>query len=1453
GCMVMDEVTVTVAGALTVSAGIDQATCEGEGVQLAATGGERYVWTPSTGLSNPNIANPIATPQTITTYTVEVTNTSGCVGRDEMVVTVHPKPTVKTVDDQMICVGENTMLSATGAISYVWSPATGLNVTNTPTPIASPTVTTTYTVVGTDANGCTSTDEVTVIVGGNAQANAGADVTLCVGAATSLSASGGVIYSWIPTTGLDNPNIANPTASPNGTTTYTVTVTNLEGCIGTDQVTVSVNGFIAANAGADQTVCSGSTVYLNATGGSNCVWSPATGLNNPNVPNPVATINQTTTYTVTCFDANGCTSTDQVTIFVNDNINVGISPNVSTCGSQPVALNATGGTTYSWSPATGLSNPNIANPIANPTQTTTYCVTTTNAQGCTGTACTTVTVSDRPTVVGCPDKYICNGGSVRLTVNGGVSWTWSPATGLDNPNSPAPNASPSVTTTYTVTGTDAFGCSASDLVVVFVNEGTGITAGPDQTTCAGGTVQLTANGGATYNWSPTFGLNNPNIANPTLTPIATTTYTVTSTTAEGCTGTDQVTVFVNNAVQVNAGANQTVCAGGTAQLSASGGISYSWSPTFGLSNPNIANPTVTPIATTTYTVTVRTAGGCTVTDQVTVAVGNTATVNAGADQRICSGGSAFLNANGGTTYNWSPATGLSNPNIANPVATPAATTIYTVTTRTANGCTASDQITINVMSPITTNPTVAASGCCNDDGNINLNVSGGAGGYTYSWTPNVSTSTTAFNLSPGNYSVVITDLLGCNTIAYINLTQDCNTACTPISPEREVCVAQGATVGELCLPVRQADISQYLITIPGQMISPSHGCDFTNLTAYSYALLQGEGNSGPYKVDSWTVNGTAHTTMVNNTAELTAWMNSIDPAGNWLNYPSILSISGGNPTTAYSDMKITHQITWVETMLNPNVTGVAMSTLVEIPMGNAASMVMTIRNLNTCCEETVLLTRCVDNTPVPVACSEEIVTMQQTTVTTTNCNTGGQVCVDIPLERILDYSLTVNGATYNGGFAGCNFDTLYAYTYFTMPNRGASGPYNLRSWSVDGVTFSGRFNNLTDLVNLMNTWDTSGNWFQDPSTLTLQGGVAGKSYGAMDIEQLNTGAFAILELNSNLVPLGTTLTFSTGVNNVTLTNNFTLCQDQFTVTVVCNESKLKCEDFIASTAEQLSITSCNETIGFCVEIPASELGNYTIDQNGEMYTGAVEKCETDANSIQLYAGEGKHIFTFTNELTGCEDGIVIKVSCLNIGSNKTTTTNSGLSIGKSTTPSVDKSNGLPIATDNEVATMMNEASVIEVTAGDRAADVITTVNILEAPKHGTLTINADNTVTYQPEEDYCEPQQPDFFRYEICNGQGCEAATVKVTVACAPIKVYNALSPNRDDINDYFMIEGLEAYPENELKIFNRFGKVLYEKTGYDNSWGGEIDGEILPNGTYFYILSDGKGGQHSGFINIQR
>ncbi|MEM6318896.1 MAG: gliding motility-associated C-terminal domain-containing protein [Bacteroidota bacterium] len=1794
GCMVTDEVTVTVSGELTANAGADQSICDGESVQLNATGGVAYTWSPSTGLGNPNIANPIAQPTTITTYTVTVTNAAGCVGTDEVVITVNPKAEISAGEDRMICVGENAMLAATGGVTYTWSPATGLNNANIANPIANPTTTTTYTVTGTDANGCTDTDEVTVVVGGNAQANAGPDVTVCSGATTTLNASGGVTYSWAPTFGLSNATIANPELTPIATTTYTVTVVNADGCVGTDEVTVTVNGGIAANAGADQTICNGESANLNATGGTSYTWSPAASLNNPNIANPVATptvttiytvaatnaqgctatdqvtvlvngnivanagIDQTicngasanlnatggtsytwspstglnnanianpvanptvttlytvtvtnaqgctatdqvtvfvngnvvanagtdqttcvgtavnlnatggtsytwspatglnnanianpianptttttycvtvsngqgctsqdcvtitingncdsdndgltdaqedtngngivdlgesdpndpcdpfgvtanagadqticsgstaslnatggtfytwspsiglnnanianpianptttTTYTVTVRDARGCTDTDQVTVFVNGNLNVNVSPNTTICTGNSTVLSATGGTSYTWSPSTGLSNANIANPVANPTQTTTYCVTVSNGFGCTGTACVTVNVTDGPTVVGCPDKYICGNGSVRLTVNGGASWVWSPSTGLDNPNSPAPVANPTQTTVYTVTGTDINGCSASDQVVVFVNEGATANAGPDQTTCGGGFVQLNATGGNVYTWSPATGLNNANIANPVANPTVTTTYTVTASNGQGCTSTDQVTVFVGQGNEVvgcedkticpggsvqltvttgasylytpatglsdptsptpianptqtttytvfvtdangctgsdqitvfvdgntvaNAGSDQTVCAGSNVQLNASGGVSYSWSPTFGLSNPNIANPTLVPIATTTYTITVTTANGCTDTDQVTVFVNNSGQANAGPDVAICNGESTQLNATGGNFYSWSPTTGLNNANIANPIAAPTTTTTYTVTATSVGGCVKTDQVTVTVRNTPIVTPTIVNPGCCGDDGQISLNVTGGSGDYTYQWAPSVAFGSSANNLAAGAYKVVITDRMGCDVVADITLTQNCGT-CTPIATEREVCVAPGATVGELCLPIKLENISNYLITAAGQTIVPDHGCNFENLTAYSYSLLTGAGNDGPYKIDNWTVNGNNFTGMVNNMTELTAWMNSVDPSGNWTLNSPVLIIMGGNPTTAYGDLKLTHQRTWVETVLNPNTTGVSSSTLVNVPMGNADNVIVSIRNLQTCCEETVLMQRCYDQTPPPV-CTEEIVTIQQTTVTINDCNDRGRVCVDIPLQDVLNYDITVDGVDYSAGFTGCDFDTSYAYTYFTMPDQGANGPYRLRSWTIDGVSYSTTFSTLSQLVTSMNIWDPEGNWQLDTETLTLQGGMPSKNYGTMDVEQVNTGGFAILELNSNLVPVGTELSFSVGTKSVLVRNRLTNCIDQFTVTVTCQSVRTECDDFIANSAETYSVIDCNATVPFCVEIPVNDLGIYSIEHNGSIYTGDIEKCDEDGSAIQLHAGVGKNIFTFTNELTECSDQIVIKVNCLQSGDAKTPIVNGGVKPTVTTTaPTVSQVNApsKPIADDMEVVTMMNNASTINVLATSRTAKATTDVTILEQPQHGKLEVHSDNTVTYQPEEDYCEPKQADYFRYEVCNGQGCDEAKVTVIVDCAPLNIFTGLSPNRDGINDYFTIEGLEAYPDNELKIVNRFGKVLYQQQNYQNDWDGSVDGDILPNGTYFYILNDGKGQQYTGFVELNR
>ena len=315
----------------------------------------------------------------------------------------------------------------------------------------------------------------------------------------------------------------------------------------------------------------------------------------------------------------------------------------------------------------------------------------------------------------------------------------------------------------------------------------------------------------------------------------------------------------------------------------------------------------------------------------------------------------------------------------------------------------------------------------------------------------------------------------------------------------------------------------------------------------------------------------------------------------------------------------------------------------------------------------------------------------------------------------------------------------------------------------------------------------------------------------------------------------------------------------FRVTVICDDDpRVECKDFILNDSEIFEISSCEEQVSFCVEISPKDLDIYSIDQNGSFYTGSIDKCDTNAESIMLFAKVGKHTFTFTNELTGCMDEINIKVVCEKFvtDGSKTPNPNNNLTVTKE----VVRSEGSPLigkiapeADEDEINTMMNKPSVIDVISNDRAVNQIRSLNVVEAPKHGTLHLNADNTFTYEPNEDFCNPQEPDFFRYAICNDYACDTAAVKIIINCEPIEVFSGFSPNGDGINDYLRIEGLSAYPNHELKVFNRWGKLLFSQKGYDGKWDGKYHGEGLPDGTYFYLLDDGKGKQHSGFLQINR
>ncbi len=468
-CQGTSDITITVnpAGG---EAGPDATLCNGGSVQLNATGGSTYVWSPATGLSATNIPNPSASPLVTTAYFVTITSAAGCPYTDFLTVTVSPNAPINAGTDVSICPGVGTTLNATGGATYLWTPATGLDDPTSANPIATPAVTTTYTVDGTDANGCTGTDAVTVTVNIAPGANAGSDADVCDGLSTTLNGAGGVSYAWTPATGLSNAAINNPVATPAATTTYTLTVTDGNGCTDTDDVEVTVNPLPPADAGADVPVCSGSSVTLQASGGTQYAWSPTTDLSNPSIAAPVCTPAGAITYTVTVTDNNGCVATDDIDVTVNPLPVADAGADASICQNSSTTLNGAGGINYLWSPATGLDDPALQNPSASPQISTTYTVTVTDANSCSSTDDVDITVIPSEPVNAGVDASACLGDPVSLTATGnGVSFSWSPATGLDNAAIAAPVATPAATTQYTVTMTDANGCTSSDDVNVTIN------------------------------------------------------------------------------------------------------------------------------------------------------------------------------------------------------------------------------------------------------------------------------------------------------------------------------------------------------------------------------------------------------------------------------------------------------------------------------------------------------------------------------------------------------------------------------------------------------------------------------------------------------------------------------------------------------------------------------------------------------------------------------------------------------------------------------------------------------------------------------------------------------------------------------------------------------------------------------------------------------------------------
>jgi len=720
GCTGTADITVTVDPGLVATAMASPMTvCAGQATTLSATGGGNYVW------SDGQSGSPITVmPSATTTYTVTVTN-NGCTGTADVTVNVNPLPTATAMaDPAAICTGENTMLTATGGGTYLWSDGQiGASVT------VMPSATTTYTVTVTN-NGCTNTANVTVTVNPPPMPTATASpTTLCAGESATLTATGGGTYAW--SGGQSGSPI---TVTPSATTTYTVTVTN-NGCSAMTNVTVTVNPLPMPTATASPaTLCEGQSATLTATGGGTYAWS--TGQSGSPI---TVTPSATTTYTVTVTN-NGCTATADVAVTVNPLPMPTATANpAAICIGQSTTLTATGGGTYAWSDGQSGSSITVM-----PSATTTYTVTVTN-NGCTGTADVTVTVNETTASAAAVPATICPGLTSTLTATGGGTYAWS-----NGQSGATINVMPNATTTYTVTVTNN-GCTDIATVTVNVENNLSATAAASPATiCAGEATTLTATGGGTYAWSD--GQSGSIIS---VQPSFTTIYTVTVTN-NGCTGTADVMVTVNPLPTAFASANPAaLCEGSSTTLSATGGSTYLWNT--GQSGSNIV---VVPTATTTYTVTV-TNNGCTETADVTVTVNPLpiATATASPDF-ICAGESTTLTATGGGTYAWS--TGQTGASI---VVSPTTTSIYSVTV-TVNGCSAVTDVTVDVNP--NTIPTATASPATLCQGGTSVLTA--TGGGTYAWsTGQTGASISVTPSATTTYTVTVTNN-GCTATADVMVT-----------------------------------------------------------------------------------------------------------------------------------------------------------------------------------------------------------------------------------------------------------------------------------------------------------------------------------------------------------------------------------------------------------------------------------------------------------------------------------------------------------------------------------------------------------------------------------------------------------------------------------------------------------------------------------------------------------
>lgn len=632
----------------------------------------------------------------------------------------------------------------------------------------------------------------------------------------------------------------------------------------------------------------------------------------------------------------------------------------------------------------------------------------------------------------------------------------------------------------------------------------------------------------------------------------------------------------------------------------------------------------------------------------------------------------------------------------------------------------------------------------------------------------------------------------------------------------------------ICLGIPASTFSNFQIFQDGQLYSGNlAGCDFDTMILYSYNTLFGMGTLGPYHLDEWTVDGNTFEGQFITINELVDSMNLWDPNGNWVHDPASLTISGGASGTNYSDMTITALLNNTPSIIGLNFGLNAQG--MELSFGVGEYELIIIDNLNACSDTVDIIINCIptptnftftDTIPADVA---PYVYCLDTTELTGNIVSFENICPDESgtfVSFFLDqsnYCVKYQGKKCNGDERACIVlcddlgmcDTTYIEIH------------------VDNSACNFDTEKITDevLINFSGTacLDTT----ELPGIITdIQIGCNG---GGVDFE--------IDETNYCVTYTG----ILPGIDNSCI-----LLIDQFGNV----DTTFFCIDVILPEVGTVSeMLPCGTTVTTCLDI--NELA------------GSIVSIENVCPELS-----GESINFIINDLTLCVDGESISqgidTACIVICDEFAVCDTTYIVFTVFTQCDPCQGQSPPQALDDFVDATINIPVNIEILANDTIPDCappsITILDIADGglgPNNGMTILNIDGTVDYITNQGYCGP---DSFTYVLCNTLGCDTANVYLDIDCFDtpddeILIFDGISPNGDGINDAFTIVNIDQFPNNELRIYNRWGNLVHEEIGYNNTWTGMWEGKNLPDGTYFYFLKlePSRKREYTGFLQLKR